>query len=107
MILDEVIAEEKRLKRRSQLNAQEFKLVISLVGSLALVGGEDVVAALVERLESPLSFDIVDGNESERFYPIRDAARTALTLMGRNPGIDGSEDASINTTQSSRFEIKS
>ncbi|HUQ19073.1 MAG TPA: HEAT repeat domain-containing protein [Gemmatimonadaceae bacterium] len=107
MILEEVIAEERRLQRRSQLNAQEFKLVISLVGSLALVGGEDVVAALVERLESPLSFDIVDGNESERFYPIRDAARTALTLMGRNPEIDGSDDESINTTQSSRFEIKS
>lgn len=107
MILNEIIAEEKRLYRRSQLNAQEFKLVISLVGSLAVVGGDEVVAALMERLESPLSFDIVDGNESERFYPIRDAARTALTLMGRNPGIEGSSDDSINTTQSSRFEIKS
>jgi HEAT repeat protein len=107
MLLSEIVFEEKRLKRRAQLNAQEFKLVTSLVGSLALVGGDDVIAALTERLESPLSFDVVDGPASQRFYPIRDAARTALILMGRHPGVSGSAADDDENTTSGRFEVKS
>lgn len=105
LLLDELRREEKQLDSRRHLNGPDFKLVGSVISSLALIGGDDVVAELTARLKSPISFEAGDRDDSQRFYPIRDAARSALAFMGRGDATEGSSPAS--ETKTGRFQIGS
>jgi HEAT repeat protein len=105
LLFDELRREEAQLNKSRQLNAADFKVVTSVISSLALIGGEDVVAELTARLESPISFEAGDRDDSQRFYPIRDAARSALAFMGHGDATEGSSPAS--ETKTGRFQIGS
>jgi HEAT repeat protein len=105
LLLDELRREEKQLISRRQLTGPDFKLARSVIGSLAFIGGDDVVEELKARLQSPLSYEFGDRDESQRFYPIRDAARSALELLGHADATEDSLPAS--ETKTGRFQIGS
>jgi HEAT repeat protein len=108
LLLDELRTEEKRLNQRPHVDARDFQLVKSVIGSLALIGGDDVIAELIERRKSPLSYDVGERGNSERFYPIRDAASSALALLGSRDDMDpGQPDRRQSETKTGRFEVGS
>jgi HEAT repeat protein len=108
LLLDELRTEEKRLNQAPHLDGRDFQLVKSVIGSLALIGGDDVVAELIERRKSPLSYDVGERGNSERFYPIRDAASSALALLGSRDDMDPAQpDRRQSETKTGRFEVGS